>query len=418
MNIEKMTCEELSSCLQQETVSTKQLDFENDIHKQAFYVAVRRRPALLAMASGKDANNFVAYALKENPELLIYLPRDRWTDEWLIWYLSYRFQKTGMDTNVTCQSSFDDKLILTYQAASQSDLCYHDYELGIPIAMRCFIYASFKLLNPFVFLQGVDLGIESVGANALNALMTNTIETIVRAELLSYIKEKKIGYYSLCESTKEVEERIEKALVAAFNNYGISVVRFTIKQMAIPKSMQTKIENLLFEIRQRRINVEAETEFAAVSLKNYQSKLEIQEKNPNAEHGLTEYEKDLALKRYLIKMGRMPKEYIDRSIDFVDVMEETDATLQQAEDKKPIAPTKKKPWSARKKFLFWTIFGAAVSTIIMMSNFGVGMIALGIVTGISGTVAAFNHKTIFGKPSQQVEGPKEDELNQEEGGNE
>ena len=97
--------------------------------------------------------------------------------------------------------------------------------------------------------------------------------------------------------------------------YGLFVNDFKLGSLVIPKDIQYKIEDQAFSIRQRKADVQAEAEMANISLENYAAKLALQQKYPDADHSLTEFEKDLALKRYLIKNNRLKTEELDRGID-------------------------------------------------------------------------------------------------------
>ena len=154
--------------------------------------------------------------------------------------------------------------------------------------------------------------------------------------------------------------------------------------------MQYKIEDLAFQIRQKRADIEADAEFARVSLKNYEEKLSIEEKYPDAEHTLTEYEKDLALKRYLVKTGNVKEEKVDRSIKInkgkiVDV-----APVEKVEDvTDELEPPRN---SFRTGFIIFSVLALLISVIVMAAgSLGAGLIVLGISILVFGLIAAFNH---------------------------
>lgn len=407
IHLSTIKAQELSVYLQQETVMINQLTFTNAEHQEAFLAAVQARPALLEKVCGENAGDFLLLAIRTEPNLLIYIPRERITEELLILYLEKRFSLEKVDC-LTMQKSLSGNLLfnLFYQTAENDELYYYDNELNIPAALLAAIQVTLKLVDPFRFIEGLDIAIECIGENALKNLITNIVVAKFRAQLLAYIKEKKLGYYTLCASVEELEQVVAAALKKEFENYGIEVRQFTIKKLAIPKDLQNKAEDLAFELRQRRVGLEAEAEFASLSLKNYEEKLAIQQKYPNATASLTEYEKDLALKRYLIKIGRLPKETLDRSIVLTGDVEAVDEILEKETDAAPaLVETKKLSFLA--KYILFTALGAGVSAILMGASVGVGLIALGLVTGVAGVVAAFNHKKFSNKNVRQAASAQE-----------
>ena len=141
--------------------------------------------------------------------------------------------------------------------------------------------------------------------------------------------------------------------------------------------------------------VEADAEFAKISLASYEAKLAVMQKYPQAEFTLTEYEKDLALKRYLIKSGEKKEEHVDRTIKMAQKAPQGDAAVDKPDDIVPDIIAKPN----RFRTIFFAI--AAIVVFIALISMGedveTGMTILGIGTVVLGLVAAFNVSKFTGK---------------------
>jgi hypothetical protein len=180
------------------------------------------------------------------------------------------------------------------------------------------------------------------------------------------------------------------ALNRAFGSYGISATEIIVRRLAIPKDIQNKIEDLAFKTRQHSFVVNAESALAKASLENYETKLSIQQKYPDAEHSLTEYEKDLALKRYLEKNGVDKDVNVDRSIKLEKTRDAIDAALEKKEDIIPDIPEKKNAFKG--VFITFLILSLIADLILFINNVGAGFIVLGVITILFGLIGAFNHE--------------------------
>ena len=134
----------------------------------------------------------------------------------------------------------------------------------------------------------------------------------------------------------------------------------------------------------------AESALAKASLENYETKLSIQQKYPDAEHSLTEYEKDLALKRYLEKNGVDKDVNVDRSIKLEKTRDAIDAALEKKEDIIPDIPEKKNAFKG--VFITFLILSLIADLILFINNVGAGFIVLGVITILFGLIGAFNHE--------------------------
>lgn len=191
-----------------------------------------------------------------------------------------------------------------------------------------------------------------------------------------------------------MEKQIATALAERFEDYGIEVVQFSIKKMAIPKDILNKVENLAFQLRQKRINLQAEQEFAQQSLDSYQTKLAIQQKYGVTEPALTEHEKDLALQRYLIKTGRLTETKVDHSINLQAKAESVDKAVEKKADIVPEIKPKRNVFKHNLILISVLLALVCLTVIFTAETAGVGFIMLGVCIAIIGTIVAFNHEKL------------------------
>jgi hypothetical protein len=247
---------------------------------------------------------------------------------------------------------------------------------------------TLKLENAVAFIDKLDTHVAQLGKEKIKSVLLDIIANHYKSYLNSYITNNQLGYYTLCTSLNAVEEGFVAEATKIFEPYGITVSDFVIKKIAIPKDIQHKLENQAFKIRQRRADVEADAELAKISLESYEAKLAVHSKYPDAEVTLTEYEKDLALKRYLVKVGKDTEESVDRSIKITQKAPKADAFIEKPEDIIPDIPTK--PNTFRTAFCVLAAIAFIISMIILAAETGAGLIVLGIFVFIFGIIAAFN----------------------------
>ena len=303
--------------------------------------------------------------------------------------------------------SLDEKIVFNYSHTTPQDdqFYYFDSDFQIPISVRVSIKASLKLNNAVTLINKLDTDVKELGENKIIGMFDETIVTMFKTFFNAYINKQKVSFYALCANLQEIEKDFKKELNDVFKAYGIEVCNFVIKKIAIPDDLQKKIEDLAFQIRQRRADIEADSEFAKKSLEIYEQKLAVEDKYPNSTPALTEYEKDLALKRYLIKQGRMKTEELDHTINLKQELQKTDDELKKKDDIVPEIKAKKNTFKI--VFITMLIISAVLSTFILAFNLAVGFFCLAAVNTIFGCLAAFKHDKF---KNQEIE-IKEGELN-------
>lgn len=406
IQIEKLTEEQLTQELINKKVDINLINPLKATQKKAFFEAVKLRPNLLTLITEE---NLLTSAIKTKPELFVYLEKHQYTDNLAQLFLAIRFapntdkravSESTKTHKLSMQKSLDEKLVFNYAYVSPDDdeLYYLDSELRVPASIRSSIKVTMKLVSAISLIEKLDTHITELGENRIVTVINDIISNQYKAFLYNYINEHKVGYYTLCTSLEQIQTGLIEKLNSVFFSYGIVITDFIIKKIAIPKDIQHKVEDLSFEIRQRKAQLEANEEFAKKSLENYETKLSIENKYPNGEHSLTEYEKDLALKRYLVKTGKFGEETIDHSIAITQKLDKTDAQIAKVDDFEPETPNATS-MSFKGKFTLWAIL-CAIFTIIMFATAGAGtgLIFLSVFTALFGMVGALNSKKFSEQP--------------------
>lgn len=415
-HIEKLSVETITTSLIQGKIDVNELNLAFANQRTAFLNALLKRPHILNKVSKTNLAHFIPVALKENPEYFLYLNKDQYESSFVQTYLVWRLEKDKNERkpnkfvdqqkkNFLIHKSYDDKIVFqyNYSTSENDELYYDDQELNIPLSLKSSFKISLKLTDPLDFIEHLDIDIATLGENKIMTTLTDTLSAKYKAFLHEYIRKNKLGYYSLCVSVNEIEESFKDKVEKDFKKYGLEVVDFIIKALAIPKEIQKRVEDLAFQIRQQRAEAEANSNLAQIALDNYKAKLELEEQHPSSTHTLTEYEKDQALRRYLIKNGRSAQEEIDRSIKISANHEEEDKSINKGEDIVPdIEP---KPNTFKTTFIALLAISLFLSLfVLLMGEIGVGCILLGATCLIFGLVAAFNVQKFKDSPVEISEG--------------
>lgn len=395
--ISKMTLETLTHELKIESVDINDLILNFKVQRDAFFAAIKARPILLSKIKGANALHLLVPAIEQNPANFIYLTKDQYTEELAQIYISYRLNESSAknismdETNfgLTAQNSMDNKVLLNYSYVTRDDeeLYYFDNELQVPSSIKSYFKATLKIVNALDLINKFDLHITQLGENKIKTTLTDIFDNQYKAFLSNYIAKKKIGYYTLCTTLSDFEEEFAAKITKVFKPYGIELTEFIIRKLAIPKDIQYRLEDQAFQIRQLKADNEASNEFAKNSLKNYETKLAIEEKYPNAEHTLTEYEKDLALKRYLIKHGRNDECVIDHGISIKKSKDKYDDAVNKKKDVVPDIPKKTNP--ARTTYFTFLTIAAIINLVLLFIIPGPALIILGVLTAGFGLIGGF-----------------------------
>lgn len=369
--------------------------------RAAFLQALEERPALLTKVNKDNEEQFFTVAINKNPEYFVHLKREQYTNDLAQIYLFDRLSRSASKKSsqtILVRKSLDSKVVfmLSYLSTEADELYYLDRELQVPVSLRSSVVLTLKLDDAVALIDKLDTHITQLGEEKIKGVISDLVANHYKSYLNSYINEKQIGYYTLCTSLNDLQNGFTSYISETFKPFGLSVSDFVVKNIAIPKDIQHRLEDQAFKIRQRRSDVEADSEFAKLSLESYEAKLAVHTKYPNAEVTLTEYEKDLALKRYLIKTGRDAEEVVDRTIDIDHNTLHADSTVSKDEDIVPDIPVEAS--SFKHNFILF-----AVLTLL----FSVVMIAINTVTGFIILILAFLAFALVGLSNSEKFSPPE-----------
>ena len=413
---DKKTAEEIALLIEKEKIKLEELSLGKEKEREAFKLAIKNRPALLAKVTGEKANKILKYAIDLDPSNFIYLKKEQYTDAFAQKFLLFRlneidkYNKQTKTDAVSIQTSLDDKVLLNYTYASQDgdEVDYFDNELEVPISLKYSFKATLKIINAITLINKLDLHITQLGKNKIKNTLTDIFDNKFKVFISEYLSSKKLGYYSLCSNIDKVESEFKQNVVDSFVEYGIELSEFIVKRFSIPKDLQYKIEDQAFYIRQQKAETEATNENAKKSLELYENKLAIENKYPEGIHSLTEYEKDLALKRYLVKKGVNPDENVDRKIDVDKVNEKADSSISKKEDVIP-EPVEEKN-VAKIAYVTSMVIAIIISIIVFSTNVNSGLILFGILVAVFGLIGICFYEKINGseKPKNESEEMSQD----------
>ena len=399
-SIRHMTEEELRDKLVREEVSVSELDLSKVVQRKALLAAVKERNALLKKIKCDNAEQILIFIFEsgeENYKLFVQLERSQYTEKLLQFYFAKRVEEDssvkGVELPYKFQASrsLDEKNTFTYSYVTVTDdqLNYMDKDVGVPLSLKSSIKATLRLSDAMKLLDKMDTSVAYLGIQKIKGELFDVLTSQYKASLGAFLAEKGFGFYSLGGALGEAQEYIKRDMAEKFAEYGIAVSEFVIRKIAIPEDVQSRVEDLAFTIRQERAEMEAEAELARISLKNYEEKLAIESKYPDAEHSLTEHEKDLALKRYLRKSGLYSEETVDRAIALGQHEERADKVINKQVDVRPFEPKKssfKAGYFALLALCLFIVFIALISA----ESFATPLVMLGIVIFIFGIVGALN----------------------------
>ena len=399
LNISKLTQEEIVAKIIDDSLDVNQLSMNIKDQRTAFFTAVKSRPYIVTKIKSDNLQHFILPLLKSYPNYFVYLDSNQYTDQFLQLYLMSKFTQDSdkknqelvqKNSNFSVQNSIDGKILFNYEYTTQNgeEISYYDNEFCVPVSLRSSFKVTLKLNDSLELLNKMDLHITQIGANKIKTIISDIVLNQYYANLTNYIAKNKLGYYSLSSSLIDLESYFEDKLGHVFKKYGIEVKEFLIKQIAIPKDIQYKIEDQAFQIRQLRAEFDANNEFAKKSLENYEEKLSIQEKYPSAEHSLTEYEKDLALNRYLIKVGRATETEINHAISINHKADVKDSAVKKVKDIVPDIPKKRNSFVSG--FITWFFVLLFLSFVLYSAGPSVGTTSLIIVIVLFSIIGLFN----------------------------
>lgn len=382
-----------------------EINYDDIYEKQALEAAIAEKPSLLAGVGKLDkfGKKILLDAVSKKYSNFIYLSEPQYFDEIAQIYLLKRFEDTSekwKGDKFRLKQSMDNKLVLTlnYVSHKGEEVYYFDRDLRIPASLLTNMRVSVKFNDACKFFGFLDVKVASVNLpDALEALL-DLINTEYRRVLQDFIDSKQIGFYKLSAEYGELKEALADALNLKLSKYGAEISDVNIQSISFADNMYESITEQFYALQIERMKKEMENDIAGLSLENYKKKAEIHEKYPNFPVTLTEAEKDLALKRYLVRMEKYSEERLQ--LDKESVSERTENAAPAEELVKTAEPvvieTPPEPGKNKRLIALCAITGVLVfiSLLVMIASVPTGLV-LAIVFAAAGIATFFIKKNYF-----------------------
>ena len=382
-----------------------EINYDDIYEKQALEAAIAEKPSLLAGVGKLDkfGKKILLDAVSKKYSNFIYLSEPQYFDEIAQIYLLKRFEDTSekwKGDKFRLKQSMDNKLVLTlnYVSHKGEEVYYFDRDLRIPASLLTNMRVSVKFNDACKFFGFLDVKVASVNLpDALEALL-DLINTEYRRVLQDFIDSKQIGFYKLSAEYGELKEALADALNLKLSKYGAEISDVNIQSISFADNMYESITEQFYALQIERMKKEMENDIAGLSLENYKKKAEIHEKYPNFPVTLTEAEKDLALKRYLVRMEKYSEERLQ--LDKESVSERTENAAPAEELVKTAEPvvieTLPEPGKNKRLIALCAITGVLVliSLLVMIASVPTGLV-LAIIFAAAGIATFFIKKNYF-----------------------
>lgn len=203
-------------------------------------------------------------------------------------------------------SSFDSKMVIQYHYETKQGetISYFDKALGVPTSLVAVADLKLKLIDAQKLVEKIDVEIKYLDAVIISNFITATLCRIVRDEILSFISEHDATFYDLPHYYTAINQKILESLQATFESCGLEATDFALTDISVPNNTDKLLQNQFFAIAEAERIKAYEQRMEKASLDLYERKAEIHNKYPDFPLTLTETEKDLALNRYLKRMGQ------------------------------------------------------------------------------------------------------------------
>lgn len=314
--------------------------------------------------------------------------------------------KDGVDgQEVTPIDSYDNKLVLNYQYETKhgETITYFDKVLGVPTSLIVKAGVKLKLVDAQKLVEKVDVDIKRIDLAIVTCFVTTILNRTVRDTILSFIDTKKMSFYDLPQHYTIINKEILDSLTNCFGECGLAAMDFSISDISVPDNTDSLLRNQFFAIAEAERVKAHEQRLESASLDLYERKAAIHNKYPNFPITLTESEKDLALNRYLTRIGKdtmLKADIKERRLTNRKVSNEGTATAERS-----VAPI-----TVTKQSNGFRVFYAIMVSVLYIIAFAMfahstsaGLIALGCATLVSGLTACFCYnRLMYGSKREQI----------------
>lgn len=227
--------------------------------------------------------------------------------ELLTLYVWKKTQATlsGVD-GMSLITSFDNRMVIQYHYETKQGetISYFDKALGVPTSLVAIADLKLKLINAQKLVEKIDVDIKYLDAVFVREFITSTLCRTVRDEILSFISQNDASFYDLPHYYTAINQKILESLNITFISSGLEATDFALTDISVPNNTDKLLQNQFFAIAEAERIKTYEQRMEKASLDLYERKAEIHNKYPNFPLTLTETEKDLALNRYLKRIGQ------------------------------------------------------------------------------------------------------------------
>ena len=272
-----------------------------------------------------------------------------------------------------------------YETKEGEAVSYFDETLGIPVKLKTEASLKLKLTDALKLVKKIDIELERVDLTITINLINNIITDCLRSALLEIIDGQKISYYDIPKHYPEIRDALTEQLQSAFAKCGLSLSDLKLNDIYLTNDIDEQLENQYFALAKIARVKEFEYKLEEQSLKLYEQKAKIHSHYPDFQPGLTEAEKDLALERYLKRVGKAKevtvKVHQEVLPDRVD--ENTDSlssvTINAPTEPTPPIPSKKYRVGYGIVTALWAILTVVLCVLEDMLMYGIIIGAVGFV---------------------------------------
>ncbi len=212
------------------------------------------------------------------------------------------------DLNVFQSLRNDIVIKMNFETKKGEEIVYRDKQLDIPVYLLAKLDLSFKIINPYEFIKFLDVNLQQINLRLFSVKVFPIICSELRTAVLKCIGSNNICYYELTQYYSEISKMLEKILQSTLAGCGLQVYNTYIRNTLMSSDAGKIFEEQRIKFMQKEKELELQHKSELMSLENYEKKAEIHSKYPSFEPGLTEIEKDNAIKRYLAKQNGFQKE--------------------------------------------------------------------------------------------------------------
>lgn len=284
-------------------------ELRNDsVKKEKFNLEMCSRAEDLDCSVEADRNDMLRW-IKEDSEnfTLLKKPDKQYFADICDIFVAARLKKTDQSAEKSkfCYSlDYLPCIKLDYSTYKNEEFEYFDSDLEISTYLECHFSALLKITDCMKLLYAMDMRASDFSIGAVYEKLRLAALQSWRS-VVSEMVQQKVGYYRFVQNMADVSAKLSAALNQKMKVFGIAVSDVNILRISIPESVKEQIRRNSYESKRDKDRYAAEVQFADMYLENYRKKAEIQ--NQCGVVALTEFEKDRALERYLVRVNNERK---------------------------------------------------------------------------------------------------------------